>query len=163
MGVKYGIGNSNYISQSDNQSTDTYRLNKGSLIVEYAPFFSKAFICSGVEYQISDLGSSLSLPLTFRLAFRKKIRPFVEGGAYYNLILSDQDDLYKLRNDFGAKAGCGFLIHMGKKWRCDAGYFHRFGFTSGLEEMHQLPLGQVQIEKYRLNSGSIEISLKYRF
>lgn len=163
LGAKYGIGSAGYTRQSDNFKTDHYSFNKGALTFEYSPFLSHLFIGSGVEYQISDLGNTLSVPLTFRLAFRKKVRPFVECGGYYNYNLDDNDDLYTIKNDLGAKVGCGLLIHMGKRWRFDAGYFHRFGFTAGLKEEILLPLEQIQLENYRLNEGSFEFCIKYRF
>jgi hypothetical protein len=163
VGLKYGIGSTHYFRLSDDAKTDNYRVNKGAFVLEFSPFLSKIFICSGFEYITNDLGAKLSVPLTFRLAFFKKVRPFLEGGGYYNLTLSDKADSYLLKNDLGAKVGCGLMVHLSKRWRIEGSYFRRFGFTSGLEENIILPLGQVQVEEFRLKESSIEFCMKYRF
>jgi hypothetical protein len=163
IGLKYGFGNSVYSRMVDDVKTNEYQFNKTAFIIEFSPYFGKIFICSGVEYKMNDLGKMISVPLTFRLAFYKKIRPFIEGGAYYNYILDSKDSYYSLTNDIGAKVGMGLLFYIGKRWRIESGYYNRFGFTGGLQEEILLPLEQVQIEDYRLREGSFEFCVKYRF
>ncbi len=163
IGMKYGIGNNHYQRQSDDVETTDYRFNKGALVMEFSPFFSKLHIGTGVEFQTDDLGDILSFPLTARLAFGKKVLPFVEGGGYYNYVLNDIEDSFIMTNEAGAKAGCGLIFNLGKRWRFDAGYYRRFGFTAGLEEEIILPLDQIQTEYYKLREGSFEFSMKIRF
>jgi hypothetical protein len=163
VGLKYAFGNTVYSRATDNVKTNNYQFNKGAIVLEFSPFMGKFFICSGVEYKTNDLGSIISVPLTFRLAFYKKVRPFIEGGAYYSYILHSNDDYFTLTSDIGAKAGLGLLIYFNKRWRAEAGYYNRFGFTGGLEEEVLLPLSQVQIEEYKLREGSLEFCVKYRF
>jgi hypothetical protein len=163
VGLKYAFGNTVYSRATDNVKTNNYQFNKGALVLEFSPFMGKFFICSGVEHKTNDLGSIISVPLTFRLAFYKKVRPFIEGGAYYSYILHSNDDYFTLTSDIGAKAGLGLLIYFNKRWRAEAGYYNRFGFTGGLEEEVLLPLSQVQIEEYKLREGSLEFCVKYRF
>ncbi len=162
-GVDYSVGSMYYTRVSDNVKTGHYLLNRGELVVEFSPFLSHFLICSGIEFQLNKFGNSLSFPLTMRLSVGRKVRPFIEGGAFYIYSLHDNKDQFVLKNDLGVKFGIGLTYQLNKKWWIDAGYFGRFGFRSGLEEEITLPLEQLMIERYELTESCLTIGVKYRF
>jgi hypothetical protein len=163
IGARYGVGSIHYNRQSDNYNSPRSLTNKAALVVEFSPFFSYIFFNSGIEFISNDYSKSLSIPLTIRLAFGTKIRPYIEGGGYYSYSSASKPENYIVKNDMGATAGIGLLFLLNKRVRLDAGYFRRYGFVPGLEEKILLPLEQVQYEKYKLHEGSFNISLEYRF
>jgi hypothetical protein len=163
IGVKYGYGNVNYIRQSDDRELTKSPQNRIAVVMEFSPFLAGMYFISGVEYISNEYTSSLSVPLTIRISVGTKLRPFIEGGGYYNFCLTDKPDDFIVKNDLGAKTGAGLLLIPNKRLRIDAGYYWRFGLTTGLGEEILLPLGQIQYEEYQLREGNLEISLKYRF
>lgn len=163
VGIQYSIDNQNFIRHSDDFKTPDFKSSKIGLITEFSPFFSKFFISTGAEYMMNDIGNSISIPLTFRLALGEKIRPFIEGGAYYNYVLEDSEDEYIYKSDLGAKTEIGLLFILNKKWRIEAGYNYNFGFTPALEEEILLPLNQVSIEQYRRRESGFSFRVKHRF
>lgn len=163
VGIKYSYGNQYFTRQSDNLKTPKYGTHRIMLAAEYTPYFSKLYVCSGLEYETYTLGTSLKIPLTIKFVPGKRISPFFEGGGFYTIILKEKTEDLMLVNDAGAKAGAGLRVRAGKKLICEIGYSYRFGLTTALEEEVLLPLHQVAIEEYRRKSGSFEISLKYHF
>jgi hypothetical protein len=163
FGPKYGYGTASYTRQSDGMKLEESAQHRVAFVMEFSPFLAGVFFISGVEYISNDFTASVSIPLTIRVTAGKKVRPFVEGGGYYNSSITDKADNYAVENDWGAKTGAGLLFAPNKWLRFDAGYFWRFGLTPGLEEEVLLPLGQIQYEEYHLREGSFEISIRYRF
>jgi hypothetical protein len=163
VGLKYGLGNMNYIRQSDNIKLKSGLDQKIGLVVEFSPFYSNLFFISGIEYEMSKYANILSIPLSIRLAFGKKFLPFIEGGGFYNSILESKTEDFVLKNHLGGKTGIGLMVAPNKSIRFDIGYFWRFGFTPGLEEEVLLPLDLIQHEEYKMHEGSLEFSIKYRF
>lgn len=163
LGVKYGYGTHSFIRQSDDKKTPSYTTQKIGLVTEFSPYYSHLFIISGIAYEINDLGNSISVPLTARIVLGNTVRPFFEGGGYFNYFLADSSGVYSLKNDLGANLMAGILVHIKKHVRIELGYTYRFGLTTALGEEIMLPGGQDMQEEYRRKSGSIDFCIKYRF
>jgi len=163
FGAKYGYGTVDYTRQSDNQELEVSPQHRVAFVMEFSPFLGSVYFISGLEYISNNYTASLSVPLTIRVTAGKKIRPFIEVGAYYNNCLTNRTENFTIKNDLGAKTGTGLLLAPNKWLRIDAGYFWRIGLTPGIGEEILLPLGQIQYEVYHLREGSFEVSIRYRF
>ncbi len=163
IGMKYGYGNTTYSRQSDNRKTPAYSTHRASFVAEFSPYYSRLFIISGIEYEIQNLTNSLTIPLTLRIVLGNTIQPFVEGGSYFTYSLTDQAEMYTIKNDLGAKISAGLSMHLNKRWRLEAAYIYYAGFTTAFEEKVLLPLDQYTLEEYRRRSGFTTIGIKYRF
>lgn len=163
VGVRYGYGKDAYKRQSDGLMIAARPTHRMGISLEFSPYFSKLFIESGIVYETNDLGTSLSIPLSFRITLGNTFRPFLDIGGYYNHPLRSKQTIYLFTRDLGAKIGGGLIYSINKKWRIELGYFHRFGFKGTLGQAIQLPLGQITYEQYDLRSGNLELGFKYRF
>ena len=163
VGLRYGYGQNTFTRQSDAVKTPSYSTQKVGLVGEFFPYYSRLSVLSGVEYEFNKLGKSITLPLSVRILFGTTVRPFIEGGGYYTISLDKQSEDFILKNDLGAKAAAGLQINLNKHIRMDLSYTFRYGMTKALEEEILLPLNQVMIEEYKRKSGSIDLSIKYRF
>lgn len=162
-GIQYTIDKQYFVRQSDDLHTPTGESNKAGLILEFTPYYSKFFIASGAHYMMNDLGNSIMVPLTFRLALGKKIRPFAETGGYYNHVLEDISEDFSLKNDVGVLSEIGVIFSLSKHWRLEAGYNYILGLTPALEEEILLPLNQVSLEHYRRNERGFAFRAKFTF
>jgi opacity protein-like surface antigen len=163
LGARYGYGKASYKRQSDGLMIPNHAMHRMGISLEFSPYFSKLFLVSGIEFETNDLGSSLSIPLGFRVCIGNKFRPFLELGAYYSHPLRTRDTIYTITRDAGVRAGAGLLYTLNKRWRIELGYFHRFGFKGVLGEEIPLPAGNVTFEQYDLRNGNLELGVKYRF
>jgi len=163
LGLKYGYGSNTFIRQSDNKKTSAFATHKLGLVAEFSPYYSHFFIISGIEFEMNNLDKGITIPLSLRVVFGNTVQPFIEGGGYYHYSLTDLSEDFFLKNDLGAKVMAGFLIKLNKNIRLELGYNYRVGITKALEEEIILPLNQIMLEEYRRKSGSIDLSVKYRF
>jgi len=163
VGAKFGLGNSVYKRQSDEENTAKYLTQKYGFSVEFSPYFSKFFILSGTEFEINDLGNCMMIPLSLRIIIGQTFAIFIEGGGYYNISLKSASEQYILKNDLGLRAGLGLQYKITRNWLIEVAYNGKFGFTPHLEEKIYLPGNQVQYEKYTAQFHQIELSFKYRF
>lgn len=163
VGVRYGYGKSAYVRQSDDLMIPARSTHKTGISLEFSPFYSKLFVVSGIEYETNDLGSSLSIPLGFRIALGNTFRPFFELGGYYAHPLKSKQTNYTFTRDVGIRVYGGLMYAINKRWRVELGYLHRFGFKGILGEQIQLPIGQITYEQYDLRAGNLELGIKYRF
>jgi hypothetical protein len=163
LGARYGYGKSAYKRQSDGLMISARSTQRIGISLEFSPFYSKLFLVSGIEFETNNLGSTLSVPLGFRITLGNTFRPFIELGGYYTHPLNSKQSDYTITRDLGIKAGIGGIYSINKRWRIELGYFHRFGFRGVLGEEIQLPLGQVTFEQYDLRAGNLELGVKYRF
>ncbi|MBA7545689.1 hypothetical protein ES705_38061 [subsurface metagenome] len=163
IGAKLGMGNSFYKRQSDELETARYLTQKYALSFEYSPYFSRFLIVSGIEFDKNSLGSTVTIPLGFRITVGKSVQPFIEGGGYYTVNLKDKSEEYILKNHIGVRIGLGIFYKINRNWRIEAGYFWKFGLAPGLDEEILLPGNQVEYEHYNLYGQNIELSVKYLF
>lgn len=163
VGAKFGIGNSRYKKQSDGFKTEKYLTQKYALSLEFAPYFSKFFIVSGLYFENNSLGTNLMVPLGLRLAIGKKFKGFIEGAGYYSKNLKTNSEDYILINGGGIKLGAGIQYKFDNNLLIELGYSGRFGFSPHMQKEIILPGYQITYEKYTLSSHQIELCLKYRF
>ncbi|MBN1597371.1 MAG: outer membrane beta-barrel protein [Bacteroidales bacterium] len=163
IGIKYGIGVSDYKKVSDNEKISGQELQAVGLSLEYSPYYSRFFIIFGANYEMAKMGNYLSIPLDFRVTLGNNLRMFGQFGGYYSINILDDTDDYTLNNHYGLRAGAGILWLINKRLRLEGCYNYRHSLVSALDEEVLLPLNQVQTDEYKINSGIFEFAFKYRF
>lgn len=163
IGVEYGMANQQFERQSDQLQLEDYRTQLAGLMLEFSPYYSSLYITSGAKLKMSELGTEMQIPLTFRIAPGKTIVPFVELGAWYDMALKDSpDDEYTLKNDIGLLAHAGVMFEVSKKLHLEVGYNYQYGITTSMEQEVLLPLNQTATEEYRQQLKGFSFRVKYR-
>jgi len=163
VGLKYGYGEGYFKMINSPAKTTFTTINQYELTLAYSPYYSKLSVESGVGIERKEFVDYFSVPLGFRIAIGKTVRPFIEGGVYYSFLMDDNSEEYIMKNDYGAQLGGGLQIALGRQWRFELGFLKKFGFANSLIEKKPIAGNLFIDEKSHISPFNAEVAIKYRF
>jgi hypothetical protein len=162
-GIRYSYGEGTYKQINDSKEIAFSTMNQFGLALAFSPYYSRLSLESGILFERYKFANYISIPLGFRVTLGKRVKPYFEGGTYYSFLLNNKSDIYKMKNDYGARFGGGLQFAFGRQWRLEIGTFKKYGFAGTLVKQTPIPGNNFQEVKSRISPWVFDITFKYRY